>query len=119
MSVTITQLEQQIEQNKALVERRDLALKLSENRTFRKLILEEFCTNECAKFVQASVNPNLPADNRAQSLAMAQAAGYLRQFLSVCVVMGNQAANSIGQAQEQIEDIRINGTDEHTVGGEE
>lgn len=119
MAVTIAQLEYQIESNKDLVERRELALKLSENRTFRKLIIEEFCTNECAKYVQASVNPNLRAEERAHALAMAQSAGFLRQFLSVCVTMGNQAANTIAQAKEQIEELRAEGAPETTPVGEE
>lgn len=103
---TVTQIEQHIEQLQELVERRDLALKLEKNREFRKLILEEFCVNECARYAQNSANPALKADERADSLAIAQAAGHLRRFLSIVVKMGNQAEAEIGSAKEELDEVR-------------
>lgn len=84
-------LEKQYEDSKAAIVRRDLALKLYGNREFKKLILEDFCVTECARYAQSSADPALPADSRADALALAQAAGHLKRFLSVVVTIGNQA----------------------------
>jgi hypothetical protein len=103
---TEIELEQHIVGLEEIVARRDLALKLEKNREFRKLILEEFCVNECARYAQASANPALKEVERADSLALAQAAGHLRRWLSVIVQMGNQAASEITQTQAAIEEAR-------------
>ena len=100
-------LEQQLKNAKELVAQRDLAIKLSENPDFRKLILDQFCTTECARYVQASADPALNAEQRADSLAIAQASGHLKRFLSVMVTMGNTAAREIGELEDQIEEARV------------
>jgi len=103
---TIAELEQQIEELQELVARRDLALKLEKNRDFKKLILEEFCVNECARYAQNSANPSLRPEERADSLALSQAAGHLRRWLSVIVRMGNQAEHEIKANREAIDEMR-------------
>lgn len=107
----IHQLEQRNEGLKEAVDRRDLALKLEKNREFRKVILEDFCGSECARYAQASADPNLKPEYRADALAMAQAAGHLRRFLSVIVQMGNKAEEEIRQNREEIDQLRENGED--------
>ena len=103
---TVTELEQQAKDLKEIIDRRDLALKLEKNREFRKLILEDFCTTECARYVQLSADPALSTENRADALALAQAAGHLRRFLSVVVRMGNQAEHELTQVNESLEEAR-------------
>ena len=103
---TVTELEQQAKDLKEIIDRRDLALKLEKNREFRKLILEDFCTTECARYVQLSADPALSTENRADALALAQAAGHLRRFLSVVVRMGNQAEHELAQVNESLEEAR-------------
>ena len=103
----INELEQHVEQLQTLVEKRDLAIKLEKNREFKKLILDEFCVNECARYAQASADPSLKADERADALALAQASGHLRRYLSVVVQMGNQAESEINQTKEAIEQARV------------
>lgn len=102
MTGTVEELQAHIERLKELVEQRDMALKLEKNRDFKKLILDTFCVTECARFAQNSADPRLPANERADALALAQAAGYLRRFLSVVVQMGNRAAADIKEAEEAI-----------------
>lgn len=99
-------LEKQLEDCKELVTKRDQALKLYKNSDFKKLILDEFCVAECARYAQASADPNLNSDQRADSLAIAQAAGHLRRFLSVVVAMGNQAEASVDELREAIDATR-------------
>lgn len=102
----VLQLEQQLTDSKKLVAEKAMALKLAENREFRKLILEEFCVQECARYAQASADAALSADDRANALAMAQAAGHLRKWLSVKVQMGNVAERDIAELETALEEAR-------------
>ena len=61
-------LEKQLADTKTLVDRRTIAQRLAANADFRKLILEEFCVNECARYAQASADPALGANERADAL---------------------------------------------------
>jgi hypothetical protein len=91
------------------VDRKNLALALEKNREFKKLILEEFCEKECARFVRMSTDPGLSPENRADALAMAQAPGFLRRWLSVVVRHGIDAESRIVDAKTEIENIRADG----------
>lgn len=95
-------LQQQRVQMEKLMEKRNLALRLQNIPEFRKLILEDFCVEECARYVQASADPALNAEQRADSLAIAQAAGHLRRFLNVVVQMGNSAENQLPSIDDAI-----------------
>ena len=99
-------LEKQLQNAKQLAARREMALKLSDNREFKQLILKDFCIEECARYAQASADPALTAEQRADALALAQAAGHLRRFLSVVVQMGVTAMNEIPQIEVAIEELR-------------
>lgn len=99
-------LEEQRKNFKELVDRRNMAIKLSKNREFNKLILEEFCVNECARYAQSSADPALGPVERADALAIAQAAGHLRRFLSVVVQMGAHAEREIENIDEEIAEAR-------------
>ena len=99
-------LEKQLEDSKEAIARRELALKLYKNPEFKKLVLDEFCTTECARYAQLSADPSLGPTERADALAMAQAAGHLRRFLSVVVTMGNQAERLLPDLESQIEAAR-------------
>lgn len=111
--VTINQLEGQLEEMKRRIARRDEALQLGNNPLFRKLILEEFCTQECARYAQASADPALSAEARADSLAIAQAAGHLRRYMSVIMTMGNQAEATMDRMEAEIEAARAEDAEEH------
>lgn len=88
------------------VERRALALKLSSNRDFKKLILDEFCVNECARYAQLSGDPRASAEERADSLALSQSAGHLRRWLSVTVQLGDIAVREIEDIDDALDEIR-------------
>lgn len=105
-------LENQLEQAKLLSERRAMALRLSENKDFKELILKQFSTEECARYAQASADPALTAEQRADSLAMAQAPGHLRRFLHVVCQMGATAEDSMVELEEAIVDARVAAGDE-------
>lgn len=105
-------LEGQIKAAREHVARRDMALKLYNIREFKKIIIDEFCGTECARYVQASGDPALSVENRADSLAIAQASGHLRRYLSVLIQMGNQAAREIAECEQALEELRAEDQDE-------
>lgn len=99
------QLTQQLKNAKELVERRDLALKLGQNRDFKKLILEDFCVKEAARLVGQSADPVLQPQERADALSMAQSAGHLKRYLQMMVMMGNSAEREIPQIEAMLVEI--------------
>jgi hypothetical protein len=107
MNTSVVQgLESQLETAKELIDRRNLALRLSNNRDFKKLILEDFCVKEAARLVSESGDPVLDPQQRADALAMAQAAGHLRRFLSMTFQMGASAAGDIEDLEEALAEAR-------------
>jgi hypothetical protein len=102
-------LERQLAENQQIVKLRDAALKLGNNPEFKSLILERFCVQECARYAHSSADPALTAEQRADALNMAQAAGHLRRFLSITVQMGNHAERNIGDLEDAIEEARQEG----------
>lgn len=104
---TVNQLEAQREGNRKQIAARDMALKLNNNREFRKLIIEGFCRDECARYAQLSADPSLKAEERADALALAQAAGHLRRFLSVTIRMGNLAEDQMASLEQAIDEARF------------
>ncbi len=106
MSDEVKGLEQQLMDTKELIERRNLAIKLSSNRDFRKLILEDFCVTEAARLVGQSADPSLDPVQRVDALNMAQAAGHLKRYLSMMILMGNTAERSLTDLEDALADAR-------------
>lgn len=102
----VDQLEAQLSNAKELVKRRHDAQKLAENKLFRTLILEEFCEKEAARFAHASADPALKAEERADALALAQAGGHLRRWLSMQIQMGAHAEREMGNIEAELEEAR-------------
>lgn len=108
----LSALETQRENENQLIEARRMALRLADNYEFRKLILEGFCEKEAARYVQASADPALKPEERADALAMAQASGHLKRYLSIIVQMGAHAERTRPELDAAIEDERASGSDE-------
>ncbi len=102
----IKRLEQHQVDNKAAIERRDIAIRLAENHDFRKLILDYFMKEECARYVHSSADPALNPESRADALAIAQAAGHLKRFLQVTIAMGNNAEGQMGDIEDALTELR-------------
>lgn len=109
-------LENQLANSKELIERRQMALRLAKNTDFKKLVLEGFCLEEAARYVQASGDPALSAEERADALAMAQASGHLKRFLSVTVQMGAHCERDLPDLEQALADARA---EEDVVEGDE
>jgi len=102
----IQDLEQGIKDAEELIGRRKMALKLSDNHDFRKLILEDYMVTEAARLVQLSADPALDAMQRADALAMAQATGHLKRYLSMMVQMGYAAERELPEIQAALDETR-------------
>jgi hypothetical protein len=102
----IQDLEQGIKDAEELLGHRKMALKLSENREFRKLFTEEYFVNEAARLVQLSADPSLKPEQRADALAMAQATGHAKRYLSMCVQMGAVAERELPAMHEALAELR-------------
>ena len=108
---TIAGLEHRLEAAKGAVAHAEDVRKLLENPLFRKVILRQFCTEDCARYVQESGDPLLEANNRADALNMAQAAGHLRRYLSIQIQLGNHAEGQIQSIEEALVEVRSEGLD--------
>lgn len=102
----VQQLERQLADAKILVEQKALAMKLADNPTFKKLILDEFCVKESARYAHSSADPALGPNERADALALSQAGGHLKRWLSVKIQMGNVAERDIKAVEEALSEAR-------------
>jgi hypothetical protein len=99
--VTVEQLEQQRRDNDELMARRDAALRLAENKDFRRLFIKEYFVEEAARLVQLSGDPALTPQQQADSLEMAKATGHCKRYLSVIVQQAAKAESD----NEDIDDM--------------
>lgn len=104
--VSIAQLEELKVANKTLIERREMAMRLAKNADFRKLILDGWCLHDAASYASSSANPALKPEERADALAMAQAPGHLKRFLSYIVQEGQSAESQAQQIDEMLVEAR-------------
>jgi hypothetical protein len=105
----IQELVRDIENAENLLERRNMAIKLSENREFRKLFMEDYFTTEAARMVQLSGDPSMDAQQRADALAMAQATGHTKRYLSMMIQMGAVAERELPDMHAALAELRSEG----------
>lgn len=102
----IQRVQSEIEDYREAARLKEAVLRLERNRDFKKLIMDKFLTEECARHVQNSVNPNLSESVRSESLGMAQAAGYLKAWIAGVVQMGTQASYEIPENEAYLAQLR-------------
>jgi hypothetical protein len=102
----LQQLETGLEEAKKVIAFRDQILKLTENREFKRVVREEYFEKECARYARESADPALSDRQRADALAMAQAAGHFKRWLNFQIQMGNSAAEQLPEIESTIEQLR-------------
>ena len=102
----VQQLEKQLDDAKTLVETRQMAIRLFQNPDFKKLIMDGFCLHDAARYAQESGDPALDVEQRADALAMAQASGHLKRFLSMAVQMGAHAERTMPELHAALDEVR-------------
>lgn len=110
--VTIAQLEIRREELRKLSEASEAHDRLVKNKDFRRIILEGFMVDDCSRYAQESADPLLEPSQRADALAMAQAAGHLKRYLQINRAMSRKASMDISSIDEAIEEMRAEGADE-------
>lgn len=86
--------------------------KLMANPLFRKIIMEDFCIQSAARYVQESCDPLLTAEQRADALALAQAGGHLKRWLDITLRMADTSERSILDVDDELEKLRAQPEDE-------
>lgn len=102
----IQDLETEIAAAKELKERREIALRLSTNADFKKLVLDEYFVTEAARLVQLSADPALDHDQRNDALEMAKATGHFKRYLSMIVQMGAHAERQLPEMEIALDELR-------------
>lgn len=102
----VLNLENEINNYEQLRDQRQLAIKLSSNREFKKLFIEDYFVDEAARLVQLSSDPTLTLEQRADALAMAQATGHTRRYLSMVIQMGAVAERDLPAMYEELQVLR-------------
>jgi hypothetical protein len=116
--VTVEQFENHLDGLKETIEFRDAVQRLAKNRDFVKVITNGFMLHEASRYVQASGDPALTAVQRADALAIAQASGHLKRFLSVSIQIGNKAQDDMPELERQL-DLARRGVDDDDDFGQE
>jgi len=106
MSDETQQLELTIEEARKLVEKKDMALKLAENREFKALILEGYFKEEAARLAGISADPAFKGSEDEIQTAI-KGISCLRQYLQKQLRLGYQAENDIRDAEEALEEERV------------
>ena len=103
----VAALEQDLDTARKLIATRQAVTRLHQNADFKTLIVEGFMLTEAARFAQESGDPALDADARADAMAMAQASGHLKRYLSMCFQMGSHAERTLGDLHTALEEARV------------
>ena len=84
---------------------RDSIIKLQKNKDFQKVIEQSFMLDDCARYARNSGLVTLPGEEREDSLAKAQAAGHLKEYLHAKIMMGNAAEQTLIKLIEEEDHI--------------
>ena len=109
--VTIAQLEIRREELRNLSDMAEAHDRLTSNRDFKKIILEGFMVEDCARYVHESADPLLAPEQRADALSLAQAAGHLKRYLQIHRAMARRANADIEGIDQAIDEMRAEGAE--------
>lgn len=100
------QIEVSIEEAKKFVARADDVRTLSDNPSFKRLVMEGYFVQEAARLAHLSSDPTI--DEKIRGFVMRDMAGpgSLKRYFQTIINMGNSAASEIRQSEEALEDIR-------------
>lgn len=102
----VEQLELQKEVNRNLIRQRDLLNKLEQNPEFKELILDNFCTKDCARYIQVSTDTRITPEYRENALNTARASGYLLNYLEMVKLKGDNAEANMESIDAELDELR-------------
>lgn len=101
----IEQIELSLEVARKLVSRRDMILKLSSNREFRKVILEGYMEDEAVRL--ASISGDSRQEKQRDDIMLGlQAISKFRIYMQDAIRMGDVAESEILEQQDELDAIR-------------
>ena len=106
MSAAILEVEQQLKDARDAMALRDMAVKLSTNREFRKLIIEGFIQTETNRLMVCAGDVRFKKEDRDQMMESALAGGHLKRYLNYIQMVGDNAERSIPEAEQTLAQIR-------------
>lgn len=104
--VNIQNLNRQLDGAKAAVKKLASMERLFKNKDFKELILQEYCMNEAARLVHASIDPQFSPDDQKKFLVMAQACGGILLWAAAQETLLNTQANDLQNIEQALEDLR-------------
>ena len=107
----IQEVELSIEHAKAVIRKRDIALKLADNSDFKELVLQGYLVDEAARLAHLSADLTLTAEQRSEVLQMVQAIGFFKAYMSKHVSFGNQAERDLRDAEQTLQELHAEGED--------
>lgn len=105
----IQEVELSIEHAKAVIRKRDIALKLADNSDFKELVLQGYLVDEAARLAHLSADLTLSPQERAEVLLMVQAVGFFKGYMSKHVSFGNQAERDLRAHEETLRELHAEG----------
>lgn len=105
----VIKAEKRVEALKAQVKFRDDLFALIDHPLYQKIIEQGFCTDNAARAVRESTNPLFNQAQKDDSLGMAQAAGFLRRWVSATVTMANQAEDDLADSENLLRYLKAGG----------
>jgi hypothetical protein len=103
----IQEIELSMDHAKELVERKNAVLKLSNNREFKKIVLDGYFKDEAARLAGLSADVTVKA-NRDDIFLAIQGISTLRQYFQMIVRMGEVAESELAEYQETLDEARAN-----------
>ena len=98
----VTELENQKDQYKELIATRDAIKRLESNPDFKKIIIDQYCIKECARYIGVAGDPAVSKEDRDLALEMGKAGQHLKRWLNVSIRMGDHAKNELPELENAI-----------------
>lgn len=102
----LAQLEQLKVKDQVHLDRFSALQRLKSNKDFQEVILKHFMVEDCAQNAHNAANLALSADKRADSMAMAAAAGHFKNYLLGVERAAEQAADRAEELDDAIVQAR-------------
>ncbi len=97
------QIEVSIQTAKKMVAKKDLFLALQQNPNFKKLIEDEYFTQEASRLVLYKATPGAQDPKEQYNIDMRiNAIGFLQQFFISIVALGNMSEKKIREDQQEL-----------------
>ena len=104
----IEKIEIGIEEARKIIERGELAEKLSKNREFKKLILEGYFVEEASRLTHLLSDPSIIRDGNQKFVENdLMGIGGLKRYLSTIVRLGHNMQDELREMENTLEELRL------------